>query len=419
MSISIYKCKKILFTSWRGALLFAAIITFLPGFSAADEWHYKDVVVGDRAAGMGGAYSAIADTPEGAYYNPAGIVYSVGRSLSVSVNAYRQSWTTYDSVLGGGDWNRKSSSLVPNFFGMIQPMGKGKIAFSYAVPDVIEEDQNQIFYNINNIDTYVINLSNLDKTYKLGPSYAQKLSDTLSVGATLYLHYRQEKLVLNQYLLFNDTTYEWSNTNLRRTEYGVHPKVGFMWSPVDKMSFGLTISKVEIFESDARTQSIVRTDSSLSSLTDTADPTITTSDDERKYPLSVSLGSAWFPSESLLLSCDLDYFAKISSQNRQDVLNFSIGAEYYQSEKYAYRGGFYTNMTSSADLTSGVANQVDQVHMYGIAASIVRFTRTTSMSFGFNYAFGKGDAQPISNDTTIYDSKVETLTLFMSGAYSF
>ena len=41
------------------------------------------------------------------------------------------------------------------------------------------------------------------------------------------------------------------------------------------------------------------------------------------------------------------------------------------------------------------------------------------MSLGFSYSFGKGEAQPISNDTTIYDSKVKSLTLFLSGAYSF
>ena len=76
----------------------------------------------------------------------------------------------------------------------IQPFGKGKIAFSYAVPDIIEEDQNQRFTNISGqikIDTFDVNLSNLDKTYKFGPSYAQKINDSLAVGVTLYLHYRQ------------------------------------------------------------------------------------------------------------------------------------------------------------------------------------------------------------------------------------
>ena len=124
------------------AVLFFSIL--FPAVSLSDEYHYKNLLIGERPAGMGGAYSGVSDTPEGAFYNPAGMAYAVGRSLSVSVNAYHNTLTKYEGVLGEDDWNRKSSSLVPNFFGMVQPFGKGKVAFSYAVPDIIEEDQNQV-----------------------------------------------------------------------------------------------------------------------------------------------------------------------------------------------------------------------------------------------------------------------------------
>ena len=42
------------------------------GFAAADEDHYNNIIIGDRPAGMGGAYTAISDDPSGLYYNPAG-----------------------------------------------------------------------------------------------------------------------------------------------------------------------------------------------------------------------------------------------------------------------------------------------------------------------------------------------------------
>lgn len=420
MNMSFLKSKSYYF-EYSGRILcffvLSAVCVMMPRLSTADEWHYKDIIIGDRPAGMGGAYTAVSDTPEGVFYNPAGIVYSVGRSLSVSVNAYHNSWKEYQGVLGEGDWNRRSSSLIPNFFGMVQPLGNGYIGFSYAVPDIIEEDQNQLFRNIGSIDKYIINLSNLDKTYKIGPSYAMKLTDNLSVGATLYLHYRQQKLVFNQYLLFSDTSFEWSNGNIKQSEYGIDPKLGIMWSPADKLSIGLTVSKTEIFSSNRRTQNIVRTDAGL--VMDMPDPSIVDSSEKAEYPLSVSLGTAWFPSESLLVAFDLDYYSKVSADSRQDVLNASAGIEYYLSERYALRGGLYSNMAASPDLSAGVSDQAEQVHLYGMTASISRFTRSTAMSLGMNYSYGKGEAQPVAGDADIYDLKVRTLTLFLSGSYSY
>jgi uncharacterized membrane protein YecN with MAPEG domain len=53
----------------------------------ADEYHFVNTFVGDRAAGMGGAYTAIADGPEGMYYNPAGLAFAPTNYVSVSTNA--------------------------------------------------------------------------------------------------------------------------------------------------------------------------------------------------------------------------------------------------------------------------------------------------------------------------------------------
>ena len=61
-------------------MIFFCIITFM--FS--DEDHYINIFIGDRAAGLGGAYTAIADGPEGAYYNPAGLAFSSAKSPSVT-----------------------------------------------------------------------------------------------------------------------------------------------------------------------------------------------------------------------------------------------------------------------------------------------------------------------------------------------
>jgi len=109
------------------------------GAVQADDYHYVNMLVGDRAAGMAGAYTAVADDTAGLFYNPAGIVYAPGSSLSGSMNAYQQNSTNYKQVLGGQyDWKRSSGTLLPNFFGIVQPLGNGMVGFSYAVPNSIE-----------------------------------------------------------------------------------------------------------------------------------------------------------------------------------------------------------------------------------------------------------------------------------------
>ena len=79
-------CKKV---------LFSLLLWVLPSCLFADEYHYQDLIVGERAAGLGGAYISIADDPSGIYHNPAGIIYSFENYFSLSANAYKWFVSSY------------------------------------------------------------------------------------------------------------------------------------------------------------------------------------------------------------------------------------------------------------------------------------------------------------------------------------
>jgi long-chain fatty acid transport protein len=408
----------------------------------ADEYHYNNILVGDRAAGMGGAYTAVSDDPSGLFYNPAGIVLAPGRSFSASVNAYHYSQKEYKDVLGGKGWERRSSNLLPNYFGIIQPLGPGKFGFSYAVPDSRLEDQDQTFYNIPGIDPatnlpltitrYVINMNDTDYTYNFGPSYAMKINDRLSVGATAYIHYRDKEIISNQFITVDDGRYEWNNVYGSLTEWGVRPIVGLMWEPMEKVSVGLTASKNYILDTDRRLQTTYR---GLDYGGSQPAYNVWDSDDEREFPLTVTLGGAYFPSESLLLSADISYYSEadytIKYKNRdtgavsrelipqERVVNVAVGAEYYPSERIALRGGLFTNMANTPDLSSGRANQPENIDMYGLSLSISHFSRSSSLTFGGSYSFGKGEAQPYAGSAEIKDVEMQDITAFISAAYSY
>lgn len=388
----------------------------------ADEFHYNNMLIGDRAAGMGGAYTAVSDDAAGLYYNPAGTAYAKGRSLSVSVNAYNYTNTDYRSALGGTDWTRTSSTLLPNFFGVVRPLGPGVFGFSYAVPDSIEENQDQSYGGFPssipgvNVSEYVINLNNSDKTYLFGPSYAMELNKSLSIGATLYVHYRARETILNQVVQLSNGQDEWTNQYYQTDETGLRPILGIMWSPTDKVSLGLTLSNTYILSSTTEVQATLKPTTSGDVVR-----SVLKTDDKRDMPTTIALGVAWFPSDSLLYAFDVTYNSSTSDnfQSRDSTFNFAAGVEYYPTSRWALRGGAFTNLAATPKIDSTKTGQQEHVDMYGVSVSLSRFTAGTSITGGLTYSWGSGETQLFSGSTTVVPVDRSSITLFLSASTAF
>ena len=389
--------------------------------SGADELHYNNILIGDRASGMGGAYVAVSDDPGGMYYNPAGIAYSTGKSLSASVNAYSVTNRKYKNVINGNDWNRSSSTLLPNFFGVIQPIGKLKVGFSYAVPDSIQENQDQK-YAIASLDsTHTINFNNKDDTNLFGPSAALQINDSLSVGATLYVHKRSTEAILNNSNLSNSTTgFVWSNGYQESDEWGLKPIVGVMWAPADKFSLGLTVAKTFILSSEVLQQSTYSDDANVKPLT-----TFTRYSDKREYPYQVTAGVAYFPDSSLLLSGDVSYYSSYdytfvnSQKKREAVVNGAVGAEYFIDKSWAVRGGLFTDFANTPKIVNDTTDQAEHIDLYGGSFTVSHFTKSTSISCGGSYKFGSGKSKVDGGAQGVKDVTADSWTLFVSSSYSY
>ncbi len=402
----------------RTALWGAVLAATAAGSAWADDYHYNNILIGDRASGMGGAYTAVSDDPSGLYYNPAGVAYSNRNNLSASVNAYNSTAISYKGVLGGGNWNRTSSNLLPNFFGVVQPLSKGVVGFSYAVTDSILENQDEHFTNIGTITDFVLNVNNEDNTYKLGPSYAQQITDNLAVGITLYLHMRSSETIVNQQIDISGQPHLSQIGYLQTDETGIEPILGVMWSPMDKLSLGASLRQTSIISSSIKNQ--LTTDTTTGFINST---------DSRAYPLELSLGAAYFASDRLLYSADFNYYSKASGQvntstdnplrSKAATWNASAGVEYYVDSSWAFRGGVFTNRANTPTVKSGGTNQPEHVDLLGASFSVSRFTRNSSITAGFAYAQGNGKAQPISDVTNIYNESANSLTLFLSTSYSY
>lgn len=385
----------------------------------ADEYHYNNMLIGDRASGLGGAYTAISDDAGGLYYNPAGLVYSQDLKLSASVNAYHTSTQRYKGVLKrGDDWVRKSSTLVPNFFGMTQKLGPGYFGFSYAVTNSDVENQDSIFRGSGETDLIVVNFNNRDTTTKIGPSYAVKIADNFNIGATLYFHSREKEAITNQWVRFNDNTYDGLNTYFQTSETGINPILGLLWSPTDEISLGLSVRKTLILSSDTDKQSASITDKDGGS---SDDPILASSTEKRELPMNIRAGIAYFPNNRFLMDFDVSYYGATTDflSSTEQTVNLAAGVEFYYDANWAFRGGVFSNNSNTPTIKSGGTDQLDHVDLTGFSVSLTRFTKASSITAGFTYSAGNGSAQLIGGSTDIQDLEFTSSTFHISTSYQF
>ncbi|MBI3479443.1 MAG: outer membrane protein transport protein [Nitrosomonadales bacterium] len=410
----------------RVIVLSSALSICLCKFVAADEFHYNNLLIGDRASGMGGAYTAISDDATGMYYNPAGIVYVGDRNFSASVNAYYSQVKKYENVIGGHPFERTSSALLANYFGIVKPVGKFKIGFSYAVPDAVSEDQNQNFTNVSaSTSRFTINLNNRDTTINFGPSFAAEINKDLSAGLTLYAHKRDVQLIINQFVeRTNPATPLWKNYYFKFSETGVRPVLGFEWSPAEKMSLGLSLSRTYVLSSDAMAQStcwdtLAGGCGTIAPATPIQVPALQPSDYKRQYPIRAALGAAYFADKNLLVSGDLTYHMAVKDPIYGDkvaTLNAALGMEYYLSKKWAIRAGLFTNNANTPDIQAGVTNYEEKINLYGASLSVSKFSGNSSVTLGGSVNYGKGQSQ-ILGDLSVQDASTFGWLVFLSSTY--
>ncbi len=395
-----------------------APLCLLAAISAhADMEHQKNTLIGGRAATMGGAYTAISDDASGAFHNPAGLAWATTSSFSGSANAYSTSNTVYDKAIDNQDWRRDSANLKPNFFGVVQKFKKSTFAFSYALTDSKVEHQDQIWQGLTGtvdpIDVYVLNLHTEDNTYLVGPSWSTKLNDKTSIGASLFYHYRVYRRAQSQLLQYTDGDDEASYNNLTKKEKGLRPKIGFMFSPKDKWSFGATLAKTELVTAltDAQENEKAK-GASVYSFAQVK------SGRKRRTPVELETGVAYFPNAFMLVSANLDYAYFADDSTHDDVINLSLGAEWFLSEKHAFRGGLFTNRTNIPEPTRS-SRAREHIDLYGLTAGYTMYSQQSSVTFGTIASRGEGKAQIYTGSGAEADVTRTTLDFLISADYGF
>jgi len=424
----------------------------------ADPYHYRNVIIGDRSAGLAGAYTAIADDAPGLYYNPAGVVYSSQPKISGSVNAYNYKVTKYSDINNSGHtWERISKGMVANYFGIVQPLdNKSSVGFSIAIPNHELEDQSDAFsnfggssgtfltqgttnYSVSKVNSQQIDYNNEDTTTLVGASYSKVLTDTLSIGVTLYAYMRKQELTNWQYTratlkdnsnnnkIYEDILYQ----KIQTEEFGLQPRLGLMWSPVPKWSVGLMMQKTAILSQspeqryqytqhlcDANGQNcdLLNVNNSGTILNNNISniPSLKATQDN-DLPFETTLGIAYFQSNTTLYSFDFSYADATSIY--QATWNAAAAMEYFLNSSWALRGGLYTNNANTSDTKK--AGMDDHVDIIGGAFSISRYTKTSNITLGINLYQGSGYGDLNDNTSKVQKIDISGVNLFISTSASF
>ena len=426
----------------------------------AGESYYQSYHLGERAAGMAGAFTALANEATGGWYNPAGMVDVPTSSIGLTVSAYqfdRRSLGAQFS-LSGQQATLESTDLssFPSSFGYVRSFGlevRHAIGLVVLVPDQ-DAVAGRVSLSAPSLQTTQNRLTGaeldasfrrVDQAILFGLGYAVRPSPRVAFGVNVYYALRHFQLSTSVLLqgqrpdgAVEGRAEAWRAEAVHGSLLG---EVGVKLTLVDRLTLGLSV----------RTPNVrIHRSGSVFNGVETGDAAQVSGADlelESNEPFRVSLGIAYevprawavaadfrlhgavAPYESILRrlgdgSFVPDPFAGQRLERRM-VANVSLGGEYYVAKQFALRGGFFTNLTARPDLVldSRAVSGLERANGYGFAAAVSWITDKTTLSLTANYSFAFGEVVGLQNGGGADQSLVlapasrHVLTFFLGGAY--
>jgi long-chain fatty acid transport protein len=441
-----------------GALLLAAAPAL------ADDSHYQNFLAGERAAGMGGAYTAIAHDPSGTYYNPAGLVDIESSTLSASLNFYGFQQASLEQAFGpnGGDlFNRVGAALnqltaVPGMAGSINGIGAKRAdgtydqAWALSVMVLDYTAANSISFLSANGQLQSLSTTLLDLTTWFGLGYGYRINSDVSVGISanaFYRSYSSRQRTINAVPPSPETgvTQEFAldDINLNVVVIGLAFNFGVLWRVLPKLSLGASLSTptITIFSSGSTDQVQSRGGAAGAGLTEVF---LSGLSGDTIYPVHMRFGAAYRYNPWTVFAADLSLWAPVNYQlvsgsavtgaqlanfvndvRRNFTANVNLGAQWLLFRRFPLRTGFFTNFSSAPQVNAGPEPQLSHIDLYGGTLGFTLPAEHTETTIGILFSYGQGTSKTPNNSTngqlvyTPTPSSLLLLNLFIGGSYSF
>lgn len=261
----------------------------------ADLFHYNNLLIGDRALGLGGAFTAIADDASGVYYNPAGLGFALNNDISGSANARFTKETVYKDILPdrapGQNYTETSEGSVAPFVGGLQKLdsvAKG-LVFAFALYNtnnelinlndtiIAEPDASQSTFAFE----FLRNLQLKSEDFNIAVGLGYRVLNNLAIGGSLTLVSEYELMQdyqasgsVSKYDSNGDDkigdgdqfAYSQSSQNLRQEidKTGLEIAFGTQYAFAEKFSVGLTLKyRTLLSQTFSQLSSVSKNDVSL------------------------------------------------------------------------------------------------------------------------------------------------------------
>ncbi|MFK8138795.1 MAG: OmpP1/FadL family transporter [Bdellovibrionales bacterium] len=409
-------------------ILFCSIFTS-SGFAAYSN--YSSVMIGDRAAGMGGAFTALTGDPSAVvYYNPATIAQMKGHSLSASANVYHKYDSAYGEDASSSDAtervNQGAFRSIPSASGSILSYGHFAFGLSIIVPD-----NNYYIGQINNENDNISTLNLSDQSLWVGVGFGKNLTPNTAWGVSFYYTSLDAQYTSNDQSqinagadtkLFNEERV-YTNNALVTTLGGYH-KFN------DKWSIGLSYRGPSIEIAGQGSYFSTELDTSISnSATQTYEKSVQT---DQKISSRIALGVSYTDLDKYTFAADVTHHAGGSHSDFEDasfartttyrpVTNLHLGAEKIINKYVKIRAGVFTNFSAHPEVSDSTSYEADSVDMWGFSLNAGIFTtEKNSFTFGGYYTGGDGfSKQTIDGSFQKVAVSKEIFSMLISSAYFF
>jgi hypothetical protein len=454
----------------RIAVLLLALLPLMtgPAPASAQAVYYRSIPIGERAIGLGGAYTGIADDPSAAYYNPAGITSGGRFQLLGSLS----SLVFVKSKVNGGfqledeakTFKSDSTTTLPRFVGTVVKFGRVKYGdhqFSVAYSSFEPQRNSESFSDVGVTEqgSVGIRIGNGFRSRWYGASFAGRLSEKMSLGTTAYV--AAQRLGYDEFITLSEggtmsgvqvsnpdfavTTY----TDVSAKSYHLALRLGYLFLINPKWQWGVMFQapgiplrqRGSIFRQGSEVQG-----SEVTYLTPIDESSLQAS---MPIPFELRTGAAHRINQQTLLSVDFSVDGPVSggrvvqlpseltdvearpgiyyanSTKRRWAPNTAIGAE-HKFGKAIVAGGLFTNISAAADVPESSASYAAaQVNLYGGSIYVGLDTKGYKLSFGATGEYGRGHALAVSVDRFGNAIRYErtaansgALILFVAGAVS-
>lgn len=385
--------------------------------------------IGSKAIAMGGAFVALADDYSAVFWNPAGLTYMEGNSISFyGVDILAKVGYKFDLLSIKAESFRKSvfSGMAAFYYDVNEDLKAG-IALYIPSGLAVEWDGSQLK---NLTGGKLFSWKSKIFLIAISPAIAYKLNDWVSAGAALNVYYGTMNMERGVILM---NTYP-SQYKSSGDGFAIGATAGIIVEPIDFFQFGISMRTP--FKTSLSGETTID-EISRFGFNETSQW-----ESSVNFPAWIAAGLAIFPTEDLTLTFDLQWTGWSNLEeivydfkdsqwrvlfeareenkielNWESKLQIRLGVEYFITEEIALRAGYYFDPSPVPERTLNILLPSSTFNAITFGAGYIgeRF----AVEFAGEYLAGKDRKVPVGEGLMPGDYSMNVLSFSFALTYFF